>query len=83
MAYSDNLTRAVTRSPITLGSKLGRLAVLRGFSVVQVALHTGASRTTVYSWFTGGHVSNAYRPAVQRLIITLETKKRLPTTART
>jgi hypothetical protein len=32
---------------------------------------TGASRTTVYSWFAGGTVTNGYRKAVSQIIASL------------
>jgi hypothetical protein len=57
-----------------LGSRLGRAAVKNALSVQQIAQLTGASRTTVYSWFSGGTVTNAYRRTVERLVHQLNSK---------
>ena len=56
----------------TLGVQLARLAVKHDFSVIDIAKRTGASRTTVYSWFAGRGITNAYKPAVLELIDTLK-----------
>ena len=50
------------------GTLLGRLAIRKGISVAYIAEKTGASRTSVYSWFAGGAISNAYRKPVSDLI---------------
>jgi hypothetical protein len=55
-----------------LGARLGRLAVRKGVSVQEIATSTGASRTTVYSWFAGRGITNAYRSAVKALIEKLQ-----------
>ena len=42
------------------------------FPVVNVSIITGASRQTVYNWFTGkSTVINAYRQPVERLLAIL------------
>lgn len=51
-----------------MGSKLGKWAVVLDFSVSRVSLATGATRQTVYNWFSGGEVTPAYRERVQTLI---------------
>jgi hypothetical protein len=51
-----------------MGSKLGKWAVVLDFSVSRVSLSTGATRQTVYNWFSGGEVTPAYRERVQTLI---------------
>lgn len=51
-----------------LGVRLAKLAVKREYSVVQIASYTKASRATIYSWFAGRGVSNAYKPIVNKLI---------------
>lgn len=56
----------------TLGVKLGRLAVQKDVSVQDIATRTGASRTTVYSWFSGRGVTNAYQKTVTELIAALK-----------
>jgi predicted transcriptional regulator len=67
MKYRQHIRDAVATSGNTLGTKLGRAAVRLDFSVVRIAELTGATRATVYSWFYGNEVSNAYKPTVTRL----------------
>lgn len=43
----------------------------KGLSVQQIALLTGASRSTIYNWFAGNGVTNAYRVSVLELTRTL------------
>jgi len=67
-------TRALVRAGPSrnLGVRLGRLAVKKRVSVQEIANRTGASRTTVYSWFAGGNVTNAYRNVVKTLLENLQ-----------
>lgn len=51
-----------------LGVRLAKLAVKHDFSVINIAERTGASRTTIYSWFAGRGVTNAYKAVVTNLI---------------
>jgi hypothetical protein len=67
MKYRKHVRDAVQTGGNSLGPQLGRAAIRLGFSVVRVATATGATRATVYSWFYGNEVSNAYRAAVTRL----------------
>lgn len=67
----DGLRRR-TGANAPLGVRLAKLAVKKDFSVIKIAEQTGASRTTVYSWFAGRGVTNAYKPAVLGLITTLK-----------
>jgi len=55
-----------------LGVRLAKLAVRREFSVANIARKTGASRATVYSWFAGRGVTNAYKALVTDLITELK-----------
>jgi hypothetical protein len=68
MPYSQKIRTAIDRAPKTMGSKLGKWAVVLDFSVSRVAFATGATRQTVYNWFSGGEVTPAYRERVQALI---------------
>lgn len=70
--YSDVIKRRVKVARATQGTKLAKLAVRKGFSVIQVAKCTGATRQTVYNWFAGRGVTQAYRLSVARLINILE-----------
>jgi predicted transcriptional regulator len=67
MNYRQHVRDAVQTGGDSLGPKLGRAAVRINFSVVLIAAVTGATRATIYSWFYGNEVSNAYRTAVTRL----------------
>jgi hypothetical protein len=69
--YQKHVRDAVATSGDTLGPQLGRAAVRLDFSVALVAAATGATRATIYSWFYGNPVSNAYRHNVTRLITIL------------
>ena len=62
--------RRATNAP--LGVRLAKLAVKLDFSVIDIAKKTGASRTTVYSWFAGRGVTNAYKASVTNLIAELK-----------
>jgi len=68
MPYSEHIKAAVGKAPKTLGNQLGRWAVHLDFSVQRVAQATGATRQTIYNWFIGGHVTNAYQNNVKVLL---------------
>jgi hypothetical protein len=72
MGYSPQTIDAVKKAPKTLGNQLGRWAVHLGFPVTRIAVLTGASRQTIYNWFSGGEVFVAYRPAVTDLLTILQ-----------
>jgi predicted transcriptional regulator len=67
MKYRKHVRDNVKTAGDSLGPQLGRAAIRLGFSVVRVATVTGATRATIYSWFYGNEVSNAYRASVTRL----------------
>jgi hypothetical protein len=72
MSYSVKTLKSVDAARRTVGNQLGRWAVHLDFPVSQVSEITGASRQTVYNWFTGvSDVNNAYRPIVERLLAIL------------
>lgn len=70
--YTDTLDTKVARAPRTIGNQLARFAVKLEFSVIRVALATGATRMTVYNWYKGGRVSKVYLDRVERLIDILQ-----------
>lgn len=72
MPYHSNTRQLLKHAPSTLGVRLGRLAIRKKVSVQEIAAKTGASRTTVYNWFSGGGVTNAYKDRVQALITELQ-----------
>jgi hypothetical protein len=67
MKYRKHVRDAVKTGGDTLGPQLGRAAIRLDFPIVRIAKLTGATRATIYSWFYGNHVSNAYRSAATRL----------------
>ena len=72
MPYSERTKNAVKHAPRTLGSRLGKWAIHRDFSVLRISKFTGATRQTVYNWMSGVEVTPAYRSRVQELINILE-----------
>jgi hypothetical protein len=68
MAYHFSTRQSLKLAPTSLGVTLGRLAVRKNKSVQDIAAATGASRVTIYSWFAGRKVSNAYQATVKALI---------------
>ncbi len=68
MKYRKHVHDAVKTGGDSLGPQLGRAAVRIGFSVARISQITGATRATIYNWFYGNDVSNAYRMAVTSLI---------------
>jgi len=72
MSYSVKTLNLVNAAPRTLGNQLGRWAVHLDFPVSDISIITGASRQTIYNWFTGqSAINNAYRPVVERLLAIL------------
>lgn len=70
--YSDTIKKRVRTGGKTPGLQLARLAVTHGVSVMEVADCVGAARQTVYNWYAGRGVTNAYLPRVERLIKKLQ-----------
>jgi hypothetical protein len=74
MAYHNKTKASVKSATPSLGVRLGKLAIKHEVTVQEIATTTGASRGTIYSWFKGGAVSNAYLKVVKGLVETLKTK---------
>lgn len=72
MGYSFNTIEMVNKAPKTLGTQVARAAIRINFPVTKVAKITGASRQTIYNWFTGGGVLNAYKQRMEALVDILE-----------
>lgn len=68
MAYHESTRLLLKSTPNSLGVRLGKLAIRKKLSVQDIAARTGASRTTIYSWFAGRGITNAYRKTVAALI---------------
>lgn len=73
MPYSDKLKETTARAPKTLGNQLGRWAIHLDLPVIKIAEYTGATRQTVYNWFSGTDVTPAYRERVTQLLSILRT----------
>lgn len=66
--YRSRLKTAIANAPRSLGSELGRKAIVLNLSVIRIAKATGATRQTVYNWFTGAaDVSPAYEEKARAL----------------
>ncbi len=73
MPYSEKIKSIVSNSPHSLGTDLGRWAVLRDISMQRIAMLTGATRQTVYNWFTGStEVTPAYQEKVNAILEVLK-----------
>ena len=72
MPYSENIRFEVVKAPKTIGNQLGRWAIHLDFPVIKIAQATGATRQTVYNWFKGGEVLQAYKNNVNTLIKILQ-----------
>jgi hypothetical protein len=72
MAYSDTIKQTTKVAPKTLGNQLGRWAISLDFPVIEISKYTGATRQTVYNWFSGRAVTPAYRTSVQSLLNILQ-----------
>ena len=73
--YSALIKQRVKAGPNTLGLQLARLAILRGISIKEIAYLLGASRMTVYNWYSGKKITNAYVPRVKQLINIFKTAR--------
>lgn len=66
--YSKAIKQRVKAGPNTPGLQLARAAVKHEISIQDIASLLGTARMTVYNWYNGGNVANAYRSRVQELI---------------
>lgn len=73
MPYSEKIKKANANAPDSLGAELGQWAVARDLSMQRIALIVGASRQTIYNWFTGAtDVTPSYQERVQQVIAILK-----------
>lgn len=73
MPYSEKTKQLISDAPQSLGNDLARWAMLRDISVQRIALATGATRQTVYNWFTGTtEVTASYQDRVNAIIDVLK-----------
>ena len=72
MPYSQKIIETINEGPKTLGNELGRLAIRRDISMQRISTIVGATRQTVYNWFTGTtEVTPAYKERVEKVIAVL------------
>ena len=73
MPYSQKIIALVNDQPQTLGTELGRWAIRRDVSMQRISTLVGASRQTVYNWFTGStEVAPAYQDKVTEILAVLK-----------
>lgn len=72
--YSTTVRQRVRTGAQSPGLQLARLAIKHSYSVVDIATMSGASRQTVYNWYAGHKVSNAYIQHVRKLIEHIKNK---------
>lgn len=72
MPYSQKIIETISKAPKSLGTELGRLAVRRDISMQRISIVVGASRQTIYNWFTGvTEVAPAFKERVEKVILVL------------
>ena len=72
MPYSQKIIEAINEAPKGLGTELGRLAIRRDISMQRISKVVGASRQTIYNWFTGvTEVAPAYKEKVEKVVAVL------------
>jgi hypothetical protein len=73
MPYSQKIIEVINEAPPGLGTELGKWAVRRDISMKKISEIVGASRQTVYNWFTGTtDVAPAYKERVLEVITVLK-----------
>ena len=73
MPYSKKIIETINEAAPSLGTDLGRWAVRRDISMQRISQIVGASRQTVYNWFTGAtDVTPAYQERVTAVINVLK-----------
>lgn len=73
MPYSQKIIEKINEAPISLGTELGRWAVRRDVSMKRISDIVGASRQTIYNWFTGvTEVAPSYKDRVEQVIVVLQ-----------
>ena len=73
MPYSQKIIEKINEAPFSLGTELGRWAVRRDVSMKRISDIVGASRQTIYNWFTGvTEVAPSYKDRVEQVILVLQ-----------
>jgi hypothetical protein len=73
MPYSEKIKTLVGKTQPSLGTDLGRWSVVRDITMQRIATLTGATRQTVYNWFTGAtEVTPAYQERVSNIVEVLK-----------
>lgn len=72
MPYSQKIIETINEAPKGLGTELGRWAVRRDVSMQRISMIVGASRQTIYNWFTGvTEVAPSFKEKVEKVIAVL------------
>jgi len=66
--YSNTIKQRVQSGPDTIGLQLARQAIAKDIAIREIAYLLGAARMTVYNWYNGKAVTNAYTQRVNQLI---------------
>jgi transposase len=73
MPYSQKIIEKINDAPVSLGTELGKWAVRRDVSMKRISEIVGASRQTIYNWFTGvTEVAPSYKDRVEQVIVVLQ-----------
>jgi transcriptional regulator with XRE-family HTH domain len=74
--YTEKLKAIILNPDITgVGVELGRLCILHGYSVIEVADVFGITRATAYNWITGRSTPSRHLlPKVAELVERLQQK---------
>lgn len=74
--YTGRLRAAILNPDITgIGVELGRLCIVHGYSVIEVAEVFGITRATAYNWITGRSTPSRHLlPKVAELVERLQQK---------
>jgi hypothetical protein len=75
MPYHQNFVNKVKEQPMSLGVRLGRWAIYLDVPVAKIAMATGATRQSIYTWMKGGPIFTAYQPAVERVLQCMQTSQ--------
>ena len=72
MSYSQKTIAAVEKAPRTNGTLLALWAIYHNIPVTMLAQCTGASRQTIYNWFSGRPILRPYEDVIDRVLDVLQ-----------
>jgi len=68
MSYHPKVIAQIKAQPISLGTRLGRWAVMLDLPAIKIAMAVGSTRQSVYNWMKGGEIFVAYQPKVEQIV---------------